>query len=383
MTRKLRLGMVGGGEGAFIGAVHRTAARLDAHYELVAAALSSDAQRAARSAAALGLAPERSYADYREMARAEAARADGIEVVAIATPNDLHAPVATAFLEAGMHVICDKPLALSLQEGEALAALASQRGRVFALTHPYAGYAMVRHARAMVREGALGALRLVQVEYQQDWLSQPIAPGSEHKQAGWRLDPARSGPTGCLGDIGTHAYQLAAFVTGMKPSQLSAELCSFVPGRQLDDHAQMMLRYACGARGLLWASQVAAGCENALRLRVFGSQAGLAFDQEQPDELWFTPVGGTAQRLRRGRVDSAAARHASRVPAGHPQGYQEAFAQLYTDAAELIRAQQQGRTPSAASQDMPTIEDGLAGHRFIDAVLASHRQNGQWVGIAG
>ncbi|WP_034386849.1 Gfo/Idh/MocA family protein [Comamonas composti] len=381
MTRKLRLGMVGGGEGAFIGGVHRTAAQLDGHYELLAAALSSEPQRAARSAAALGLDPERSYADYREMARAEAARPDGIEVVSIVTPNHLHAPVATAFLEAGMHVICDKPLALSLQEGETLAALARQRQRVFALTHPYAGYAMVRHARALVRNGALGALRLVQVEYQQDWLSQPIEQDGQHKQACWRLDPARSGPTGCLGDIGSHAYQLAAFVSGMLPSQVSAELCSFVPGRQLDDHAQMMLRYTCGARGLLWASQVAAGCANALRLRIFGSQAGLAFDQERPDELWLTPVGGAAQCLRQGHVDSAAARHASRVPAGHPQGYQEAFAQLYVDAAEQIRARQQARAPFPESLDLPTIEDGLAGHRFIDAALASHRKNGLWMDI--
>lgn len=383
MMRKLRLGMVGGGEGAFIGAVHRSAARLDGHYELLAAALSRDPQRAARSAAALGLDPERSYADYRDMARAEAARPDGIEVVSIVTPNHLHAPVAMAFLEAGMHVICDKPLALSLQEGEALAVLARQQQRVFALTHPYAGYAMVRHARTLVREGALGALRLVQVEYQQDWLSQPIEQDGQHKQASWRLDPARGGPTGCLGDIGSHAYQLAAFVTGMQPAQLSAELCRFVPGRQLDDHAQMMLRYANGARGLLWASQVAAGCANALRLRIFGSEAGLAFDQERPDELWLTPVGGTAQCLRQGQVDSAAARHANRVPAGHPQGYQEAFAQLYTDAAEQIRACQQKRVPSAASLEMPTIEDGLAVHRFIDAALASHRQNGAWTEIRG
>lgn len=382
MKKRLRLGMVGGGEGAFIGGVHRIAARLDDHYVLVAAALSSDSCRAAESAAALGLAPERSYADFRQMARAEAARADGIEVVAVVTPNHLHAPVATAFLEAGIHVICDKPLALSLDEGKTLAALARKAGLMFALTHPYSAFPMVRHARSMVRNGELGEVRLVQVEYQQDWLSLPVERHDANKQASWRLDPARSGPTGCLGDIGTHAYQLAAFVTGMTPSEVSAELCTFVEGRQLDDHAQMMLRYASGARGLLWASQVAAGCENALRLRVFGTKAGLAFDQEKPDELWFTPVNGSAQRLSRGRVNSAAARHATRVPAGHSEGYLEAFAQLYADAAEQIHALRERREPSAESLDLPTVEDGLAGHRFIDAALASHRQNGRWVEIA-
>ncbi|MED5617992.1 Gfo/Idh/MocA family protein [Ideonella sp. BN130291] len=382
MSRRLRLGMLGGGEGAFIGAVHRTAARLDDRYELVAACLSSDPARAHASAAAIGLDPQRSYADYREMARAEAARPDGAEVVAITTPNHLHAPMATAFLEAGLHVICDKPLAMSLDEGEALAALARRNNRLLALTHTYSGYPMVRHARALVKAGALGSIRLVQAEYQQDWLSEPIERTTSNKQAAWRADPAKTGPAGCLGDIGTHAYQLAAFVSGMTPSHLAAELCTFVEGRALDDHVQMMLRYPGGARGLLWASQVAAGCENALRLRVFGTQAGLAFDQEHPNELWFTPVGGTAQRLTRGRVDSAAARHATRVPAGHPEGYLEAFAQLYADAAEHIHAMAEGRAPRAEAMDLTTVEDGVAGHRFIDAVLESHRRDGSWVALA-
>jgi len=375
--------MAGGGEGAFIGAVHRIAARLDDRYELVAAALSSNAERAASSAAAIGLDPQRSYADYREMARAEATRPDGAEVVAIVTPNHLHAPMARAFLEAGMHVICDKPLAISLDEGRALARLAREKQRLFALTHTYSGYPMVRHARALVKAGELGEIRLVQSEYQQDWLSHPIELDGSSKQASWRADPAKSGPVGCLGDIGTHAYQLAAFVTRMTPSHVSAELCTFVEGRRLDDHVQMMLRYASGARGLLWASQVAAGCENTVRLRVFGTKAGLAFDQEHPNELWLTPVGGAAQRLTRGRVGSEAAVHATRLPAGHPEGFLEAFAQLYTDAAEQIHALAEGRQPLAASLDLSTADDGLAGHRFIDAVLASHRQDAHWVAIAG
>lgn len=382
MSRRLRLAMLGGGEGAFIGAVHRIAARLDDRYELVAAALSSDPARAASSAAAIRLPAERSYSDWRELIRAEAARPDGAEVVAIVTPNHLHAPMATAALQAGLHVICDKPLTVSLAEGEALAQLARQQGCVFALTHPYAAYPMVRHARHLVQSGALGQIRLVQAEYQQDWLSRPEEQ-SGNRQAAWRTDPVQAGPAGCLGDIGTHAYQLACFVTGMAPSQLAAELTSFVPGRVLDDHVQMMLRYANGARGLLWASQVAAGCENALRLRVFGTEASIAFDQEQPNELWFTPLGGAAQRLTRGRADSAAARHATRVPAGHPEGYLEAFAQVYRDAAELVLARIEGRSADAAALEVATVEDGVAGHRFIEAVLKSHAGDGAWVRVSG
>ena len=378
--RRLRLGMVGGGQGAFIGAVHRIAARIDDRYELVAAALSSDPARAATSAAALGLSVERSYADFREMARREAARPDGVEVVAIVTPNHLHAPVATAFLDAGIHVICDKPLAVSVEEGRALAALARTKRRVFAVTYTYSGYPMVRHARELVRAGELGEIRLIQAEYQQDWLAQPLELG-DNRQASWRTDPEKSGPAGCLGDIGTHAYQLAAFVSGMRPSQLVAELHTFVPDRRLDDHVQMMLRYANGARGLLWASQVAAGSENALRLRISGTKASLAFDQESPNDLWLTPLGGNARRLTRGRVASAAAEHATRVPSGHPEGYLEAFAQIYTDAAEHIVAQAEGREPAPASRDLTTVDDGVAGLEFVEAVIASQREGNRWVDL--
>ena len=378
--RQLRLGMVGGGQGAFIGAVHRIAARLDGRFELVAGALSSDPQRARESAVEAGIA--RSYDDWREMARAEAAREDGIDAVAIVTPNHLHAPVATAFLEAGIHVVCDKPLAISLAEGEALATLAREKNRLFALTHTYSGYPLVRHAREMVEAGELGQIRVVQVEYAQDWLAEPVETGGLNKQAGWRTDPALAGPAGCLGDIGTHAYHLAAFVTGMTPVALSAELHTFVPGRRIDDHVQAMLRYANGARGMLWASQVASGAENALRLRVYGTKAGLAFDQEEPNELWFTPLGGSAQRLTRARVSGAAAAHATRVPAGHPEGYLEAFAQLYRDAALQIEALNEGRALPAESLLLTTVDDGVAGLRFIDAVLASSAANGQWREIA-
>ncbi|WP_027210132.1 Gfo/Idh/MocA family protein [Burkholderia sp. WSM2232] len=378
--RRLRLGMVGGGQGAFIGAVHRLAARLDDRFELVAGALSSDPQRARSSAAEAGVA--RSYDDWREMARAEAAREDGIDAVAIVTPNHLHAPVATAFLEAGIHVVCDKPLAVSLAEGEALAKLAREKNRLFALTHTYSGYPLVRHAREMIEAGEIGQIRVVQVEYAQDWLAEPVENGGLNKQAGWRTDPALAGPAGCLGDIGTHAYHLASFVTAMTPVALSAELHTFVPGRRIDDHAQAMLRYANGARGMLWASQVASGAENALRLRVYGTRASLAFDQEQPNELWFTPLGGAAQRLTRARVSGASAAHATRVPAGHPEGYLEAFAQLYKDAALQIEALNEGRALPAESLLLTTVEDGVAGLRFIDAMLASSAADGQWREIA-
>ncbi|CAD6539895.1 Inositol 2-dehydrogenase/D-chiro-inositol 3-dehydrogenase [Paraburkholderia kirstenboschensis] len=375
-SRRLRLGMVGGGQGAFIGAVHRIAARLDDRFELVAGALSSDPERARASAAEAGIA--RSYADWQEMARAEAALDDGIDAVAIVTPNHLHAPVATAFLDAGIHVVCDKPLAISLAEGEALAKLAHEKNKLFALTHTYSGYPLVRHAREMIEAGELGQIRVVQVEYAQDWLAEPIETGGLNKQAGWRTDPALAGPAGCLGDIGTHAYHLAAFVTGMTPAALCAELHTFVPGRRIDDHVQAMLRYANGARGMLWASQVASGAENALRLRVYGTKAGISFDQENPNELWFTPLGGAAERLTRGRVSGASAAHATRVPPGHPEGYLEAFAQLYKDAALQIEALDEGRALPAESLLLTTVEDGVAGLRFIDAVLASSAADGQW-----
>ena len=379
--RKLRLGMVGGGDGAFIGAVHRIAGRLDDRYQLVAGALSSDPARAASSAAAIGLDPARSYSDYRDMARLEAQRADGAEVVAIVTPNYLHAPVASAFLEQGIHVICDKPLAISLAEGEALAALARARGCVFALTHVYAGYPMVRHARAMVAAGEIGAVRLVQVEYAQDWLAEDASQDAAFQANNWHNDPLRAGPSGCLGDIGTHAHHMAGFVSGMQPSEVLAELHSFTPGRILDDHVQVMLRYANGARGMLWASQMATGCENGLRLRVYGSKASLAFDQENPNELWLTPQGGSARRLTRGRADSAAARHATRIPSGHPEGFLEAFAQLYSDAADQIDALRSGQSVSEAARSMPDVDDGVAGLVFIDAVLESHRRGGAWVAL--
>jgi predicted dehydrogenase len=374
--------MVGGGDGAFIGSVHRIAARLDDCYELVAANLSSDAERAAASAAGLRLDPARSYADYKAMALAEAARPDGIDAVAIVTPNYLHAPMATAFLEAGIHVICDKPLAISLAEGEALAALARERNKVFALTHVYAGYPMVRHAREMVAAGEIGEVRLVQVEYPQDWLAEAATQSDEYQRNNWHNDPLRAGPNGCLGDIGSHAYHLAGYVSGMLPNEILAELHAFTPGRRLDDHVQVMLRYANGARGMLWSSQMATGCENGLRLRVYGTKASLDFEQEHPNQLWLTPQGGCAQRLTRGRVRGAAAEGATRVPSGHPEGYLEAFAQLYRDAAAQIHAIDAGQPTPLQTRGMPDVDDGVAGLKFMEAAMESSRQGSCWTKIA-
>ena len=377
---RLRLGMVGGGAGAFIGAVHRFAARLDDDYELVAAAPSSDPERARISGAELRLAPERVYTDYRDMARIEGARADGIEVVAIVVPNHLHFDVARTFLEAGIHVICDKPLTTTRVDGEKLLALARAKRCLFALTHNYSGYPMVRAARELVAAGTLGELRIVQIEYAQDWLAQPLE-ASGNNQAAWRTDPALAGPAGCLGDIGSHAAHLAEFVSGITPSEISAELCTFVAGRRLDDHVQVQLRYAGGARGQLWASQVATGEENGLRLRLYGSKAGLRWRQEQPNERWFAPLGEPVQRLTRGMSNlPAAARDATRLPTGHPEGFIEAFAQIYRDFAADVRQHQRGE--AVTQPRVPGLEAGVRSLMFIDSVLQSHRANGAWVPLA-
>jgi predicted dehydrogenase len=380
-TRRLRLGMVGGGPGAFIGAVHRIAARMDDHYELLAAALSSTAERSLAGAKQLNI--PRSYGNFEEMAAAESRRPDGIEVVAIVTPNHLHHAPAKAFLEAGIHVICDKPLTTTLEDALDLAAIVRRTGLVFGLTHNYTGYPMVRQAREMIAAGHLGPIRLIQVEYAQDWLSTALEKAG-HKQAEWRTDPARSGPGGSLGDIGTHAYNLAEFVTRLPCEQLAADLTTFVPGRRLDDNVQVMLRFANGVKGALWASQVAPGNENNLRLRIYGEKAGLDWHQENPNELSFTPLGEARRTIRRGSAGTGgAAAHATRIPSGHPEGYLEAFAQLYTDLAEQIRAKQEKRSPNRNSLLVPTVSDGVDGVRFINAVLESSQKGSTWVSISG
>ena len=377
--RRIRLGMVGGGQGAFIGAVHRMAARLDDRFELAAMAPSSDPARAKSSGEELGLDLQRVYADFRNMAKAEAALPDGIEAVAIVTPNHLHHAAACAFLDAGIHVICDKPLTRTLDEAIDLVARVKKSGLLFGVTYTYSGYPMVRHARELVERGELGDIRVVQVEYAQDWLAQDLESTGQ-KQALWRTDPALSGEGGCIGDIGTHAYHLACFVTGLKVSQLAAELTTFVPGRRVDDNAQVSLRFANGARGQLWASQVATGCQNALSLRVFGSKAALVFRQETPEELWFTPLGEPARRLTRGGPAlGTAAALATRIPGGHPEGYLEAFAQLYREMADRIAAHGAGQS---CESPLPGVEAGASGMAFVDAALRSHARGAAWVDLA-
>lgn len=378
-SSKIRLGMVGGGQGAFIGAVHRIAARIDGEYELVAGALSSDPARAAASAAELGIDAARSYASFAEMAKAEAKRPDGIEAVAIVTPNHVHYPAAKAFLEAGIHVICDKPLTSTLADAKKLAAIANKSGRLFVLTHNYTGYPMVRQAREMVQKGVLGTIRLVHAEYPQDWLTEPIEQTGQ-KQAAWRTDPKQSGAGGSTGDIGTHAYNLGCFVSGLELAELAADLDSFVKGRQLDDNGHIMLRYKGGAKGMIWCSQVAPGNENGLKLRVYGTKGGIEWVQADPNYLWYTPFGQPKQLITRGGAGSnPSAARVTRIPPGHPEGYLEGFANIYAEAAKAIRAVRKkgGKVPKDVI--FPTVEDGVAGVAFVEACVKSSKKNGAWV----
>jgi predicted dehydrogenase len=381
LSRRLRLGMVGGGRGAFIGAVHRIAARIDDRWELVAGALSSDPERARASGEDLLLKPHRIYGDFNEMARRERRLKDGIDAVAIVTPNHAHAAAARAFLKAGIHVICDKPLTTTRREADRLARLAHESGLIFAVTHNYTGYPLVRQARAMVKAGELGAIRVVQVEYAQDWLATRVEETGS-KQADWRTDPARSGPAGAVGDIGTHAFNLAEFIVGDEVASLSAELHTFVEGRRLDDNAHMMLRFASGAKGMLWCSQVAAGLENGLKIRVYGEKAGLEWHQENPNYLTFSALGEPPRIIRRnGYGADAVSRAASRIPGGHPEGYLEGFAQLYTDIAEQIAARIEQREPNPFSLQVPTVDHGVRGVRFIEAAVRSSGRKAAWVDL--
>jgi len=376
--RRLRVGMVGGGRNAFIGAVHRMALRLDDLIELKAGALSADPENAKLSGADLGLAPDRCYVDYREMASHEAARVDGIEAVAIVTPNHLHYPVAKAFLEAGIDVICDKPLAATLAEAKELVALTRKKGLVFAVTLNNTGYPMVRQAREMIASGEIGDIRVVHAAYIQDWLTKPI-DADGHKQAVWRTDPARAGASACLADIGVHAHNLSLFITGLTVKAVSADLTTFVPGRRLDDNAHVLLRFAEGARGALVASQVAVGNLNNLSIKVFGARAGLEWAGEAPETLRFTPYGEPTRYFQRGGPgNTAVAIEGSRMPGGHPEGYVEGFANIYRGAAELVGARRAGRTPKPSALLTPNVEDGARGLAFIEAAVASSRDDGAW-----
>lgn len=375
---RIRLGMVSGGAGAFIGGVHRMAARLDNRFDLVAGALSSSPERAQASGRELGLAEDRIYSSYKDMAIREARLKNGIEAVSIVTPNHVHYDAAKEFLRRGIHVICDKPLTSTLADAKKLKKVADESGALFILTHNYTGYPMVRQAREMIANGDLGDLRVVQVEYAQDWLTEAVeATGA--KGAVWRTDPVQSGLGGATGHIGTHAFNLASFVTGLTLDSLAADLDSFVEGRRLDDNAHVMLRFEGGAKGMLWCSQVAPGNENALRLRVYGTKGGIEWVQEDPNRLWFTPFGEQKRLITRGGAGvGPAATRVTRVPAGHPEGYLEAFATIYSEAANAIEAHRNGKKPDRAVV-YPTVEDGLKGVAFIDACVRSSRKNGGWV----
>ncbi len=373
LGRRIRLGMVGGGNDAFIGGVHRIASRIDDKFELVAGALSSTPEKSRASGAALGL--PRIYDDFKLMAIREARRKDGIEAVSIVTPNHVHYAAAREFLKRGIHVICDKPLTSTLADAKKLVKAAEASDALFILTHNYTGYPMVRQARAMVLAGELGKVRVVQVEYPQDWLTEE----QDFKQANWRTDPAQSGAGGSTGDIGTHAFNLACFVTGLEVESLAADIQAFVPGRQVDDNAHVMLRFAGGARGMLWSSQVAPGNETALRIRVYGEKGGLEWAQEDPNYLWHTPFGQPKRLITRngaGAGDDAA--RVSRIPPGHPEGYLEGFANVYAEAAAAILAARGGK-PAPEGVVYPTVWDGLRGVQFVSACVKSSARNAAWV----
>ena len=377
LGRRLRLALIGGGPGSFIGETHRMAARLDDRYEIVSGVFSSDPGRSKRAAAALGLPAERTHGTVDAMLDAEAARGDGAEVVAIMTPNDSHYAHAMAALERGLDVICDKPMTNTLEHAEALEAMVRRAGLVFCLTHNYTGYPMVRQARAMVEAGEIGTVRLIQVEYVQGG----TADESQPDPAGpWRFDPRRAGPSLVMGDIGSHAHNIVRFVTRLEVAAVSAEIGSVVPGRRFHDYGGALLRMEGGARGVFWATQAAAGVENSLRFRVSGTRGTLEWQQETPQRLTFKPLGRPAEvRTPAGPGTLSLAQRSSRLRAGHPEGFLEAFANLYTDAAEAIAARRSGKTPDPLARSFPNAFDGLMGVRFMMSALESSAAGGTWV----
>ncbi len=377
LGRRLRLAVIGGGPGSFIGAAHRQAARLDDRYEIVSGVLSSDPERARSAAVELGFAPDRVHGTVEAMLDAEAARDDGADVVAIMTPNDSHRPYAVAALERGFDVICDKPMTNTLEEAESLHAKVLETGLVFCLTHNYTGYPMVRQARAMVAVGQLGEIRLVQTEYVKGGKADESRPDPV---GAWRFDPERGGPSAVMGDIGCHAHNLARFVTGLDVAELAAEVGAVVPGRRVHDYGGALLRFTNGARGVFWATQAAAGVENGLRIRVSGTKGSLEWAQEHPQVLAFKPLDAPAEmRTPNGPGSLPLARRASRIVAGHPEGFHEAFANLYSDAAEAIAARRSGRAPDPLALHFPTSFDGLMGVSFVASAVASSAAGGGWV----
>src|SRR2546421_1474284 len=377
--RKVRLGIVGGGPESNIGEPHRYAARLDDRYALVPGVFAWDAERSRDFAATLGIAPDRRYGSWQEMAEQEARREDGLEVVSIMTPNNSHYAIAKAFLEQGIDVICDKPLTTDLEQALELMRLVRQSGLVFGVTYCYTGYPMVRQAREMVHNGQLGQIRLVQVEHASGWAS-TLLEAKGHKQAVWRTTPSIAGKSSVVGDLGTHAHHLAHFISGLEISEVSAELSSIVPGRRVDDNAHIMLRFNNGAKGMMWASMVAAGHLHGQRIRVYGEKGSLEWVQEQPNELVLRPVDGPHQTLSRGSGWlSPAAQRASRLWPGHPEGYLEAFANIYSDIADAVLARRDGGAADPLAYLFPTDEDGVLGVKFVDAAVAAHPQDGRVV----
>ena len=379
LGRRLRLAVIGGGPGSFIGAMHRQAARLDDRYELVSGILSSDPARAKKAGLEIGFSPDHLYSNVQEMLKKESARKDGADVIAIMTPNDSHYEYAAASLELGFDVICDKPMTNTLEEAEALHKKVQETGLIFCLTHNYTGYPMVRQAKAMVEDGQIGIVRLIQVEYVQG------GKADENKKIPadalpWRYDPIRGGPSLVMGDIGTHAHNLIRFISGLEVAEVSAEVGTIVPGRKIHDFAGALLRFENGARGSFWVTQAAAGVENCLRIRVSGTQGSLEWMQEVPQVLTYKPLHGPAQiRTPNGPGTLPLAAHSSRIVAGHPEGFHESFANIYSDAAEAIAARRSAKKPNPLALYFPNSQDGLLGVRFVNRVIESSNANGQWM----
>ena len=377
---KIKLGMVGGGEGAFIGEVHRIAARMDERFHLCAGAFCSDPERSLKSALDLGLPEDRSYSDYKEMAISESQRDDGINFVSIVTPNHLHHPIAKAFLEVGINVICDKPMTMNSEEAQELIDISESSDLIFAVTYNYSGYPLIREAREIIKKGDLGSIRIIKVEYIQDWLTEPIEKTGQ-KQASWRVDPKKSGIGGSIGDIGTHAFHLAHFVTQQLPNKISADLSCFVEGRELDDNAHILMRYESGAKGMIWSSQVAPGNENNLKIQIYGEKGGLIWQQENPNELILNLLNQPSKRLTRGSsfVGDQSAR-LTRIPAGHPEGYLEGFANIYREVADEFSAKISGK-PISKDILYPTSKEGLYGVSFIEAAIESNSKDSVWTDL--
>ncbi len=381
MSRKIRMGMVGGGQGAFIGAVHRMAAALDGQIELVCGAFSSDAERSRLSGKELFLHPDRVYDNYRDMILAEKSLPEDqkMDFVSIVTPNHVHYGPAKMALENGFHVVCDKPLCFSMDEAEDLVFTVRETGLLFALTHNYTGYPMVKQARKMIASGDLGEIRKIVVEYPQGWLATKLED-TDQKQASWRTDPTRSGIAGCMGDIGTHAENLAEYITGLKITRLCADLSTFVDGRLLDDDGNVLVHFDNGAKGILFASQISVGEENNLRIRIYGEKGGIEWRQEEPNTLIVKWNDRPAQYYRTGWGDLYPEAQAhTRIPAGHPEGYLEAFANIYRNFAYCLQARIEGKDPNPIYQDYPTVDDGLRGMKFIQQVVKSSKMGAVWV----